>query len=359
MKKSKFILSSVFCLLAFAARPASAYVYLYHPGTPAVTVDPTVLGEPPSSDSQGPVPSRNVAPRSFDTDETVDNAPVAPVETAPPPVPRHRLAKPFFTSTHTAPAATAVAADADTAPDTAPAPVAAPKHVVKTVEEDVAPVEPVAPPSPPPAPPVAAPVPEPQPVLVPPVERKHRIVDDGPSAAEPVAPAPVAAAPAVVAVATPVPAPAALPAPAVESKVVEASLSPDEMKVPVPAVAAKAEKAAEAPAADTAPAVPTASDLTLGFDGASSTLTQPEQSKLDALSKQLTDVPNMRLQIRGYAKGDASDASSARRMALARALNVRSYLMDKGIKPVRLDVRALGSETDTMPIDRVDIVFVR
>jgi len=33
--------------------------------------------------------------------------------------------------------------------------------------------------------------------------------------------------------------------------------------------------------------------------------------------------------------------------------------MDKGIKAVRLDVRALGSETDQTPIDRVDLVFVR
>lgn len=105
--------------------------------------------------------------------------------------------------------------------------------------------------------------------------------------------------------------------------------------------------------------MPTASDLSLDFATTSSTLSPQEQQKLDALAKQLQDETNMRLQIRGFAKGDGSDTSSARRMALSRALSVRSYLMDKGIKPVRLDVRALGSETDQQPIDRVDLVFVR
>ena len=75
------------------------------------------------------------------------------------------------------------------------------------------------------------------------------------------------------------------------------------------------------------------------------------------MMKQLQDTGEKRLEIRGFAKGDDTDQSSARRMALARALSVRSYLMGKGIKPVRLDVRALGSETDRMPIDRVELVF--
>jgi len=105
-------------------------------------------------------------------------------------------------------------------------------------------------------------------------------------------------------------------------------------------------------------AVPSLSDLSLDFDATSSTLSPQVQQKLDGLANQIKDT-DMRLQIRGFAKGDDSDQSSARRMALSRALSVRSYLMDKGIKPVRLDVRALGSETDQMPIDRVDLVFVR
>ncbi len=46
-------------------------------------------------------------------------------------------------------------------------------------------------------------------------------------------------------------------------------------------------------------------------------------------------------------------------MSLSRALMVRSYLADKGIKPVRLDVRALGSKTTRGPNDRVDIIFLR
>ncbi len=81
--------------------------------------------------------------------------------------------------------------------------------------------------------------------------------------------------------------------------------------------------------------------------------------KLASLAAQLADMPDMRLQLRAYAQSDDGGQSSARRMSLSRGLMVRSYLIDKGIKPVRLDVRAMGTESDSGPIDRVDLVFVR
>jgi outer membrane protein OmpA-like peptidoglycan-associated protein len=141
-----------------------------------------------------------------------------------------------------------------------------------------------------------------------------------------------------------------------------ASLTPEEAKSPLPGAAAPEAAAPEkAPekAAEKASAVPTLADLTLDFDGASSALSNQDEKKLDSLARQMQDAADMRLQIRGFAKGDDNGKSSARRMALSRALVVRSYLMDKGVKAVRLDVRALGSETDQAPIDRVDLVFVR
>jgi outer membrane protein OmpA-like peptidoglycan-associated protein len=137
---------------------------------------------------------------------------------------------------------------------------------------------------------------------------------------------------------------------------------------PVAPVAAEASvpavtEPAPAPVAESAPvkteaAVPTLSDLTLDFDAASSEISPMGQKKLDSLAAQMADAGDMRVQIRAYARGDEGQ-SSARRMALSRGLMVRSYLTDKGIKPIRLDVRALGSETDRQPIDRVDLVFVR
>lgn len=134
---------------------------------------------------------------------------------------------------------------------------------------------------------------------------------------------------------------------------------------PVPADIQPADEA-PAPEAKAAPApekpktaVPARSDLSLDFAPSSSDLSPDTRQKLDAMAGQLQEAADMRIQIRAYAKGDDGGQSSARRMSLSRGLMVRAYLTEKGIKPARLDVRALGSETDRTPVDRVDLVFVR
>jgi hypothetical protein len=38
---------------------------------------------------------------------------------------------------------------------------------------------------------------------------------------------------------------------------------------------------------------------------------------------------------------------------------VRSYLMDKGIRSTRMDVRALGNQSDGAAADRVDVTVVK
>ncbi|TAL39363.1 MAG: OmpA family protein, partial [Alphaproteobacteria bacterium] len=107
------------------------------------------------------------------------------------------------------------------------------------------------------------------------------------------------------------------------------------------------------------PVVPTMADLTLAFPGNSSDLTTETQKKLDSVIRQMKDMGEGRLQVRGFATGEDGSKSSARRIALSRALSVRSYLMDKGIKATRVDVRAMGSETERSPLDRVDLIFAR
>lgn len=116
--------------------------------------------------------------------------------------------------------------------------------------------------------------------------------------------------------------------------------------------------ASPAPATET-PVVPALTDLTLSFNGNESELSPDLMQKLDAVALQLREMGDSRLQVRAFATGEDGTKGSARRIALSRALSVRSYLMDKGIKPVRVDVRAMGSETDRAPLDRVDLVFVR
>lgn len=108
-----------------------------------------------------------------------------------------------------------------------------------------------------------------------------------------------------------------------------------------------------------AASVHTPTDITLNFDGNSSGIPPQAQEKLEALVKQLSTTSEARLQIRAYATGEDGNTSSARRISLSRALSVRSYLMDKGLKPNRVDVRALGAETDHTPLDRVDLVFIQ
>jgi outer membrane protein OmpA-like peptidoglycan-associated protein len=56
-----------------------------------------------------------------------------------------------------------------------------------------------------------------------------------------------------------------------------------------------------------------------------------------------------------YAKGTEDSASQARRLSLSRALAVRGYLIEQGVLPTRMDVRALGNKADDDPRDRVDV----
>lgn len=106
------------------------------------------------------------------------------------------------------------------------------------------------------------------------------------------------------------------------------------------------------------PAVPSKADLMLDFTDGGSELSGDMQKQLNIVARQLRDLQDGRLQIRAFA-ASGSGASDARRISLSRALAVRSYLMERGIKPVRLDVRALGSGTDESPADRVDMVFIK
>ena len=66
----------------------------------------------------------------------------------------------------------------------------------------------------------------------------------------------------------------------------------------------------------------------------------------------------LRVQLNAYAAESGDQSSQARRLSLSRALAVRAYLIDKGVRSTRLDVRALGQPQDDGPADRVDLVVV-
>lgn len=67
--------------------------------------------------------------------------------------------------------------------------------------------------------------------------------------------------------------------------------------------------------------------------------------------------PSARVQIQSYASSVDQGNSSDRRISLNRALAIRSYLIEQNIEPNRIDVRALGSQTDEKPVDRIDLII--
>jgi len=362
--------------------PASAQVYIGGDGLPANSIDQSVLdslGEPVSLSEMfmgGRAPTAPVMtmPAAF---IAPDQAPIAHrlqhqksvTLTEPKPhrgtvtVTAVKAAKPEPTQTQAetpapsdmteeAPAPT-VASPAKVA-EAAPAkvlPVIVPK-VEKAPEIVAAKPVPVAAPAPPPAPaPVvasAAPTPltpEPTPTPAP-----------TPAPAPVVAAPPPAPTPAPVVVAPP-PAPVA-PAPVAPAPVVAAA--PASSAVPVaPPLATPAPQQASAP-------VPAAAVVGLGDGGATipfekdaAHLQPGALAALTAMASRMASDDSLQVQLMAYADGDEDSAGKARRLSLSRALAVRSYLIDQGVRSTRIEVRALGNKVPDGPPDRVDVVVQR
>jgi len=205
---------------------------------------------------------------------------------------------------------------------------------------------PAAAPAPPPvavpsiAPPAAAPPPPapsapPQSAAVAPPARSGSefTTSSGPLPAapanEPPAPAP-APPPAPTAAAASAPTPAARPAPS--PPVQTASLPP-------------------------APSTGNGASLSLAFTGEDATLSEAAKRQLDTVAARANKDEALRLQLMAYASGTGDAANQARRTSLSRALAVRSYLIDKGVRSTRIDVRALGNRLEGGgDPDRVDVI---
>lgn len=197
-------------------------------------------------------------------------------------------------------------------------------------------------PTPAPATPPVAAAPAPMPV---PVPGTPMAVAPAPQTSAPVAAAP---APAPV----PTPAPAATPSPAP---------MPAPVATPAPApTPAPPQQMAAAPAAPRPVPAPSAQGgvVTMSFPSGQGELPNADLAALDGLARQYASGED-RLQIRAYASSTVADGGSgARRLSLTRALAVRQYLIDKGIRSTRIDVRALGAPTDGSAADRVEIAPV-
>lgn len=98
--------------------------------------------------------------------------------------------------------------------------------------------------------------------------------------------------------------------------------------------------------------------MRLLFEGGSAKLPEGARTQLQSLTEQLNDNQAMQVQLVAYAAGTAETSSQARRLSLSRALAVRSFLIDKGVRSTRMDIRALGNKAEDGPADRVDVVLV-
>jgi outer membrane protein OmpA-like peptidoglycan-associated protein len=174
-----------------------------------------------------------------------------------------------------------------------------------------------------------------------------------PKAAPAPAPAPtVAPKPAQVA-AAPAPAPKTPPAPKPEP-VAPAKAAPPP---PPPVVAAPAPTPAPQPqvAARATPSPGEDGGVTLAFAPGSPDPGKDANAQLTDIVQALTKDPSRRVRVLSYASDTAGNANQAKRLSLTRALNVRAYLMDQGVRSPNIEVRAMGNQDAGSNPDRVEV----
>ena len=161
--------------------------------------------------------------------------------------------------------------------------------------------------------------------------------------------------------ASPAPAAPAVPAPAAAARPVIPVTPPAVAALPPPAPlpAARAQALPEIPVSLTAPgeasAVPGGLRVTFGADRHE--LNPATVAALRQLAVTLKPL-EQRITIYGYAAGSPDDPSTARRLALGRALAARAVLLNEGIASTRIYPRAEGvadPAAGAVP-DRVDVL---
>ncbi|MFQ5984052.1 MAG: OmpA family protein [Alphaproteobacteria bacterium] len=98
--------------------------------------------------------------------------------------------------------------------------------------------------------------------------------------------------------------------------------------------------------------------LRIGFDGSETEVPEAVKPELKALAAKFATSDVARAQLKAYAGGTSGTVSAARRLSLSRALSVRAFLLDQGVRSTRIDVRALGNKSEGGPPDRVDIFLL-
>lgn len=103
--------------------------------------------------------------------------------------------------------------------------------------------------------------------------------------------------------------------------------------------------------------LPNSQGYRLLFEAGSDGLTAAGGSLLEGLAVRMASDPNLWIQIRAFATDTSGRPSNSRSLSLNRALLIRSFLIDRGVRSTRVDIRALGDTAETGPRDRVDLIF--
>lgn len=180
-------------------------------------------------------------------------------------------------------------------------------------------------------------------------------------------------APAVIPAPASTPAPAAEPRPAVAETKVAAVVPPPAPAAPAPTPrglvtpqpASPPSPPVQQPPARVEPVASRAGTgieqrdggLRMLFSNGDATLPDGSHAALEGVARRMEAEPQLYLQLLAYAEGTEDEASKARRLSLSRALAVRSYLMNYGVRSTRIEVRALGNKIPDGPADRVDLVI--
>ncbi len=99
--------------------------------------------------------------------------------------------------------------------------------------------------------------------------------------------------------------------------------------------------------------------LNLIFQKSQATLAPEQINTLNILIiPALKKGKNTRLLLEAFASPQNKSLNGDRRLALTRAMAIRTHITEQGISPNRLDVRSLGAQTNVQPMDRVEILLI-
>ncbi|WP_343866312.1 OmpA family protein, partial [Caenispirillum bisanense] len=107
-------------------------------------------------------------------------------------------------------------------------------------------------------------------------------------------------------------------------------------------------------------ALPTTAEAisTIAFTPGQPEPAQDIGSLVAGLTAQLGATPAARVRLNAYAPGAPEEESQSRRLSLARALAIRARLVEAGLTPTRIEVRALGNKVPDGSADRVDVIVL-